>query len=172
MMNDRLRCNKTCGFFYKWWWIQHWWTHNVHACMCINHVGGHKRILLVRNPALLMRGLRSQSDTQLNWIFEWWSQINIVHIRLHWTGDEIWIFEIIVIISSWSWLHFLVMHIESKLVGTFLVKSSATTAVPELRFFHLPMQLCDNSFLTMRWNHKWWNHKWGLGWKALSYIIR
>ena len=33
--------------------------------MCISHVGGHKRILLVRNPALLVRGLRPQSDTQL-----------------------------------------------------------------------------------------------------------
>ena len=55
-------------------------------------------------------------------------------MRLHWTGDEIWMFEIIAIISSWSWLHILVMHVESKLVGTFLVKSSATTAVPELRF--------------------------------------
>ena len=31
-------------------------------------------------------------------------------------------------------IHILVMHIESKFVGTFLVKSSATTAVPELRF--------------------------------------
>ena len=69
-----------------------------------------------------------------NWIFEWWSQINVVHMRLHWTGDEIWMFEIIAIISSRSWLHILVMHVESKLVGTFLVKSSATTAVPELRF--------------------------------------
>ena len=24
-----------------------------------------------------------------NWIFEWWSQINVVHMRLHWTGDGI-----------------------------------------------------------------------------------
>ena len=40
------------------------------------------------------------------------------------------------------------------------------------QIFHLPMYLCDYSFLTMRWNYKWWNHKWGLGWKALSYIIR
>ena len=36
------------------------------------------------------------------------------------------------------------------------------------QIFHLPMYLCDYSFLMMRWNHKWWNHKWGLGWKALS----
>ena len=35
------------------------------GCMCINHVGGHKRIFLVRNPALFVQGLRSQSDTQL-----------------------------------------------------------------------------------------------------------
>ena len=56
-----------CGIFNKWWWpwIQHWWTHHVHACLCINHVGGHKRILLVRNPPLLVRGLCLQSDTQL-----------------------------------------------------------------------------------------------------------
>jgi hypothetical protein len=71
-----------------------------------------------------------------NLTFEWWSQ---VYMRLHWTGDESWMFEIIAIISSWSWLHILVMQIVSKLVGTFLVKSSATTqahsAVPELRFF-------------------------------------
>ena len=31
------------------------------------------------------------------------------------------------------------MHVESKLVGTFLVKSSATSAVPELRFSTCPL---------------------------------
>ena len=73
-------------------------------------------------------------------------------MRLHWTGDESWMFEIIAIISSWSWLHILVMQIVSKLVGTFLVKSSATTqahsAVPELRFF-----TCQ---CTCAITHSWW----------------
>ena len=64
-----------------------------------------------------------------------------------------------------------VMQIEPKLVGTFSVKSSATTqahsAVPELR---ISTCQCTSAiiylFLTMRWNYKW-----GLGWKALSYSL-
>ena len=61
-------------------------------------------------------------------------------------------FEILAIISSWSWLHSLVMQIESKPVGTFPVKSSATTqahsAVLELR-----VSTCQCTFAI---THSWW----------------
>ena len=59
-----------------------------------------------------------------------------LHVGI-WYTDEIWMFEIIEIISSWTWLHIFTMQIESKFDGTFSVKSSAATqahfAVPELR---------------------------------------
>ena len=53
-------------FLKKWWWrwIQHWWTHHVPVYLCTNHVGVHKRMFLVRNPALFGWELRLRSDTQ------------------------------------------------------------------------------------------------------------
>ena len=107
-----------------------------------------------------------------NWIFEGWSQINVVHMRLHRTGDEIlnvrnYCDHLKLIMTTYSCYAYWV-EICRNLSGQELsINCSSGTQI-----FHLPMYLCDCSFLTMRWNHKWWNHKWGLGWKALSYIIR
>ena len=53
------------------------------------------------------------------------------------------------------------------LSGQELSNNSSSFCSSGTQSFHLPMYLCDYSFLMMRWNHKW-----GLGWKALSYIIR
>ena len=79
ILNDRLKCDKLCWIFNKrWWWIKHRWTHHVTMfmlCMawsvyqplCINHVGVHKLILLVRNPPhLVRRNPCLQSNTQLS----------------------------------------------------------------------------------------------------------
>ena len=103
-----------------------------------------------------------------NLTFEWWSQ---VYMRLHWTGDESWMFEIIAIILK------LIMTTYScyadcvetcrNLSGQELSHNSSSFCSSGTQILHLPMYLCDYSFLMMRWNHKW-----GLGWKALSYIIR
>ena len=85
---------------------------------------------------------RNAHEPNIVFVFEQQSWQSFVYFStsLHvgiWYTDEIWMFEIIEIISSWTWLHIFTMQIESKFDGTFSVKSSAATqahfAVSELR---------------------------------------
>ena len=66
MLNDRLKCNKICGIFEEMMMTMNPTLMNspCSCYLCTNHVGVHKRMFLVRNPALFGWELRLRSDTQ------------------------------------------------------------------------------------------------------------